>query len=182
MRDRGVSSRYAQALLAAAQKADALAGVAASYAAVSAALEANAEVRSFLEGPQVSKAEKMKLLNAAFGERIEPTLLRFFHLLIDKNRIEHLQEIAAEFARLAQKAQGYERAEVVTAVPLDADLEEALGAKLKTLTGCEMILATKVDPAIIGGVKVTIGDRVIDGTLRTGLKRLRRSLSQADVR
>ena len=63
-----------------------------------------------------------------------------------------------------------------------ADLEEALGAKLKTLTGCEMILDKKVDPAVIGGVKVTIGDRVIDGTLRTELKRLRRSLSQADVR
>lgn len=182
MRDRGVATRYAQALLEAARKADALDGVVASYSAVSAALDANPEVRSFLEGPQVAEADKKQLLAAAFAERIEPVLLRFFYLLIEKNRIEHIQEIAAEFARRAERAQGFARAEVVTAVPLDADLEEALGAKLKTLTGREMILEKKVDPAVIGGVKVTIGDRVIDGTVRTDLKRLRRSLSQADVR
>lgn len=182
MRDRGVAARYAKALLISAGKNDCLDGVVTSYAAVSAALADNAGVRSFLEGPQVSEKEKKKLLDEAFGDRIEPTLLSFFQLLIDKNRIEYLQEIAAEFARQAEQAQGFARAEVVTAVPLAADLEEALGAKLKTLTGCEMILDKKVDPAVIGGVKVTIGDRVIDGTLRTELKRLRRSLSQADVR
>jgi len=182
MRDRGVAARYAKALLISAVKNDCLGGVVASYAAVSAALAENAGVRSFLEGPQVSEKEKKKLLDEAFGDRVEPTLLSFFRLLIDKNRIEYLQEIAAEFARQAEKAQGFARAEVVTAVPLAADLEEALGAKLKTLTGCEMILDKKVEPAVIGGVKVTIGDRVIDGTLRTDLKRLRRSLSQADVR
>jgi F-type H+-transporting ATPase subunit delta len=181
MRDRRVALRYAQGLLEAARVEDVVAGVAESYAAVDKAVAASPGLIAFLEGPQVSEDEKRELLDRLFAGRVEPVLLRFFRLLVDKNRIEHLVDIGREFARLAEKAQGYERAVVITAVPLPGDLEFALSERLSRLTGAKIIMEKRVRPEVLGGVSVRIGDEVIDGTLRTQLALLRDHLHKVPV-
>ncbi len=182
MRDRGVASRYARALVESAKAEDVLAGVAESYAAVVVVLEQNPALPSFLEGPQVADDEKIQLVSDLFDGRVEPLLVRFFHLLIEKNRIEYLQEIGEEFAGLVEKEQGFSRAVVTTAIEMPADLEAALLEKLVRLTGAKVILEKNVDPAVIGGVSVTLGDQIIDGTVRTNLDQLRLHLGKARVR
>ena len=90
--------------------------------------------------------------------------------------------VAHVFAELVGADQGLVRARVVTAVALPADLETALRDKLARVTGKTVILDKKVDPAVIGGVCVTLGDRILDGTVRTNLDRLRKTLGTAQVR
>ena len=182
MRNRGVATRYAQALLDTARKAGVLDGVAESYAAVVELYDHRPDLASFLEGPQVADQEKVQLLDAIFGQKIEPVLLHFFHLLLAKGRIEHLIDIQAAFQELVEVDQGYVRARVVTAVPLPEDLERDLTAKLAALTGKKITLLKRVDPAVVGGVCVSMGDQVIDGTIQTNLTKMRAQLSAADVR
>jgi F-type H+-transporting ATPase subunit delta len=182
MRDRKVATRYAGALLTSAKEAGVLEGVAESYAALLDLQLGQTELRVFLESPQVRTEEKKELLQTVFGPRIEPLLLNFVFLLIDKNRMENFRDIGEEFADLVEREAGVMRARVTTAVALPADLEQQLRDKLAGLTGKTMILEKRVDPAVIGGVKVVMGDKILDGTVRTNLDLLRKTLEKAPVR
>lgn len=182
MRDRRVAGRYAEALLRTAKPAGTLAACAESYAGMLEVMAANHDLVIFLDSPQVSEREKKDLLQRVLGPRLEPVLLDFFNLLLDRNRIELLRDIGEVFAELVEADQGLVRARVVTAIALPADLEAKLRDKLAQVTGKNVVLEKKVDPAVIGGVCVTLGDRIIDGTVRTNLDRLRKTLATAQVR
>ncbi len=182
MRDRRVATRYAGALLASAKAEGVLEGVAESYAAVMDVVADKDRLHIFMDSPQVPVQEKKDLLKSVFGGRIEPLLLNFLYLLIDKNRIENFRDIGEEFAALVEDEVGVIRAQVVTAVTLAEDLSAALEAKLASFTGKRVILEKKVDPAVIGGVCVTLKDKVLDGTVRTNLELLRKKLEQAPIR
>lgn len=182
MRNRGVATRYAQALLDTASKAGVLDGVADSYADFARFYAEHPELESFLEGPQVADQEKAALLDSLLETKVEPVLLHFFHLLLDKGRIEFLADIQTAFQEMVEVEQGFVRARVVTAVPLPEDLERDLIDKLATMTGHKITLRKRVDPSVIGGVRVSMGDQVIDGTIRTNLTKMRAQLSAADVR
>lgn len=182
MRDRKVATRYAGALLASAKGEGVLEGVAESYAAVMELVAGNKQLVTFMDSPQVATQEKKELLKSVFGQKIEPVLLHFFYLLIDKKRIENFRDIGEEFAALVEEEMGVIRAQVTTAVSMADDLADGLKAKLAQITGKEIILEKKVDPAVIGGACVMLGDKVLDGTVRTNLDLLRKTLEQAPVR
>ncbi len=182
MRDRKVATRYAGALLASAKEAGVLAGVAESYASLMEMHLGQSELRVFLDSPQVPTAEKKELLQKVFAGRIEPLLLNFTYLLIDKYRMENFRDIGEAFAFLVEQEQGVLRARVTTAIALPSDLEDQLRTRLARLTGKTMILDKRVDPAVIGGVKVVMEDKILDGTVRTNLDLLRKTLEKAPVR
>jgi len=182
MRDRKVATRYAEALLESAQAGGIVNDVAESLAGVLETVKDNASLRIFMDSPQVRTEEKKELLQKVFQGSIEPMLLNFFHLLIDKNRIENVRDIGEVFAELVEAEQGIVRARVVTAVPLPADLAAALEGKLAAFTGKRIVLEKKTDPGVIGGVCVTLGDKILDGTVRTNLDLLGKTLGEAQVR
>jgi F-type H+-transporting ATPase subunit delta len=182
MRNRKIATRYGKALLDTTLVQECMAPVAESYRAVAETLDAHPELVHFLEGPQVTEKEKKELLKTLFGEKIEGVLLNLFYLLIDRNRIEFLRDIEHEFALLAEIEQGQTRVLVTTAIPLSDDLESALITKLEAVTGGKIVMKKKVDTSVMGGVSVTMGDKVIDGTLRSGLDRMRSQFSRTNVR
>jgi F-type H+-transporting ATPase subunit delta len=182
MRDRRVALRYAEALLRTAKPAGTLGACADSYAGVLEVMAANRDLVIFLDSPQVREQEKKELLKRVLGPSIEPVLLDFFNLLLDRNRIDLLRDIGEVFAGLVEADQGVMRARVVTAIALPADLEAKLRDKLAQVTGKTIVLEKKVDPAVLGGACVTLGDRIIDGTVRTNLDLLRKKLGKAQVR
>ena len=181
MRDRKVATRYAEALLLSPKQEGVLDGVAESFAAVLAAVKDNQQLRVFMDSPQVRTEEKKELIRTVFGDAIEPVLLKFFMLLLDKNRIENTRDIGEVFAELVESDKGVQHATVVTAVPMPEDLAERLRASLAGYTGKTIILDHKVDPHVIGGVFVQLGDRVLDGTVRTNLDELAKDLGKARV-
>ena len=182
MRDRRVVTRYAQALLAAAEVGGVHEGVAESYQTMLETFKGRSDLAIFKESPQVATKEKKDLLTAVFSGRVEPVLIHFMQLLIDKNRIEFFRDIGEEFARLVEGKLGFERAVVTTAVPLPDDLTALLTKKLEAVSGAKIILEKKIDPEVIGGVCVTMGDKILDGTVRTNLDLLSKHLGRAQVR
>jgi len=181
MRDRKVATRYAEALLLTAKQQGVLAGVAESFAAVLEAVRGNRQLRIFMDSPQVRTEEKKELIANVFGDGIEPVLRDFFYLLLDKNRIENTGDIGEVFAELVEADRGVQHARVETAVPLPADLADRLRASLAGYTGKTIVLDRKIDPAVIGGIRVTLGDKVLDGTVRTNLDLLAKELGKARV-
>ena len=182
MRNRAVATRYAGALLATAKKGGVLEGVAESFSGVMSVMDDNDNVLRFLAGPHIDETKKKDFISNVFGDKVEPVMKHFLVMLVEKQRMENVVEIHDEFVRLVEVERGTTRAHVTTAVPLTDDLEQALAAKLGQVTGGTIVLEKEVDPSVLGGVCVTMGDRVIDGTIRTNLERLREQLSQADVR
>jgi F-type H+-transporting ATPase subunit delta len=156
--------------------------VAESYASILDMIQGNVQLTIFMDSPQVATQEKKDLVKSVFGGKVDPVLLNFVYLLIDKNRIENFRDIGEEFAAMVEDEMGVLRARVVTAVSLTDDLAAKLEAKLSTVTGKKIVLEKKVDPAVIGGVCVTMKDKVLDGTVRTNLDLLRKKLEQAPVR
>lgn len=181
MRDRKVATRYAEALLISAKAEGVLSEVAESFAAVLEITRDNRDLLTFMDSPQVRTEEKKELLQKVFGEKIEKVLLNFFFLLLDRNRIENTRDIGEVFAELVEQDMGVVRARVVTAIDLPDDLAASLESKLAGFTGQKVILEKKTDPAVIGGVCVTLGDKVLDGTVRTNLALLGKTLSEARV-
>ena len=182
MRDRKVATRYAGALMTSALAEGNLVEVSESYAALISVVKNSLDLRTFMDSPQVADEEKQDLLKNIFGDKIEKVLLHFLYLLIDKNRIENFRDIGEEFAAMVEEHQGVVRAQVTTAVTLPEDLAASLTEKLSVLTGARVILENKIDPAVIGGVCVTLGDKILDGTVRSNLDELRNTLEKAPVR
>lgn len=182
MRDRNVAVRYAQALLDVCIEQQLVDGVSESFDGMMSALAGQSGLRVFLQSPQVRTEEKKELLRKVLADQVEPVLLDFVELLIDKDRLIHIADIHEEFQNLVEKHQGLQRARVVTAVPLPADQEAELVAKLEAHTTNRIILEKKVDPSVLGGVCVTLGDKILDGTVRAGLDELRTTLEKAPLR
>jgi F-type H+-transporting ATPase subunit delta len=182
MRDRNVAVRYAQALLEVCVEQQLVDGVAESFDSLMETMAGTPGLRVFLQSPQVRTQEKKELLRNVLGGKVESLLLDFLELLIDKDRLMHVRDIHEEFQALVERHRGLQRATVVTAVPLPEDLAAKLIAKLEARIDRRVILDRKVDPSVIGGVRLTVGDYILDGTVRAGLDELRATLEKAPLR
>jgi F-type H+-transporting ATPase subunit delta len=136
------------------------------------------EVRRVLEDTRVGRDPKQRLVEAALSD-LPPLPLNLARLLVRKNRTSLAGEIAAQFGQLLETQRGISRARAVTAVPMGDAERDALSRRLQEQTGREVILETSVDPALLGGVVVQIGDRLVDASTRAKLRALRESLVRA---
>lgn len=168
--------RYATALFAAARKAGAVDQVESDLGLVSYTVEASPSLRESLEAPLVPAHVKRSVLQAIFGGNVHEITLSYLYLLVDKRREEAMAATQPFYVELANEARGVVTAEVTAAVELAAEDERRLREKLIARTGKTVELAVKLDPTIIGGLMVQIGDTVIDGSLRGQLAALREEL------
>lgn len=176
MREESVARRYAAALFEQAEKSGTLTGAAEEMALAAETVAQNGALRALLGQPLVTEERKKLALRNAFGDRVSPAVLAFLDLLVDKRRINLLPEVQREFARRVLEYRKIARAQAVTAVPLTPEQTTALERSLEARTGKDILLETDVDPAVMGGVLVRIGDTVLDGTVRGNLERLREQL------
>jgi F-type H+-transporting ATPase subunit delta len=136
------------------------------------------EVKRVLENTRVSQGPKQRLIDAALGDL--PALpLNLARLLVRKNRTALAVDIAAQLEQLLEQQRGVSRARATTAVPLGDAEREALSRRLAQQTGGEVVLETAVDPELLGGVVVQIGDRLIDASTKSKLRALRENLVRA---
>jgi F-type H+-transporting ATPase subunit delta len=136
------------------------------------------EVRRVLENTRVSRDPKQRLVETALSD-LPPLPLNLARLLVRKNRTSLAGEIAAQFEQLLEAQRGISRARAVTAVPMGDAERDALSRRLQEQTGREVVLETSVDPGLLGGLVVQVGDRLIDASTKAKLRALRESLVRA---
>lgn len=176
MRDSSVSRRYAAALFNQAQAKGTLDQATADLQQVAERLVATPQFAQVLGHPLISEAKKKSAIQTAFATTVSPATLALLNLLVDKGRIAHLGEVKAEYDSLVREFKGIVAANATSAIPLTPEQVVALEKSLEARTGKDIELTTSVDPSLIGGVLVRIGDTVLDGTVRGKLERLREQL------
>ena len=176
MRSGLVARNYAEALLALGEPG----GHAQRYAelidAVAGAVETTPEVQAVLMSPRVPKSEKARLLGAAL-EGAPREFVLFLQSLVRRGRQRHLRDIATEYQALLDIKHNRVRAGVTLARPADQSLQREIQAALSRQLGKEVLAAFHVDPAILGGTVVRIGERIHDGSVRRRMTKLRRLLA-----
>ena len=168
-----LAGRYALALFELARDERKLESVGTGLDAVRRALAESEEFRALAESPLVGREDKAKAIAAA-AEAIglDPLTRNFLGVLARNRRLGQLPAIIRAFDTLAARHRGEIRAEVVSARPLDDDQVEAIRRNLRARFGSDIAVDLDVDPAILGGLVVKVGSRMIDGSIRTKLHSL----------
>jgi F-type H+-transporting ATPase subunit delta len=131
--------------------------------------------------PRVKREDKKLLLEKVFSANLSRELLNFLKLIIDRRREFFLQDIYKAYLALLDKEENILEVEVLSAISLPEELRVKLEEKLKTLSGSKIRIKEQVDPEIIGGLIIKIGDRLIDGSIRKDLESLRNQIVQIPV-
>ncbi len=176
-----LARRYARALLDLARKREDLKETHQDLDSVARIFERDPRVRRFFEAPNIGRAEKEVFLEKRWKPKLNRNVYGLLMVLLRRRRYDHLVAIASEFHKLAEEAQGISRAVVRTAVPISDRQADALTRVLNKRTGRKVTLSREVDPALIGGVTLSLDHKVIDGTLATELWRIRRQLRDARI-
>jgi F-type H+-transporting ATPase subunit delta len=143
--------------------------------AVAGAVETTPEAQAVLMSPRVPKAEKARLLSAAL-KGAPRTFVLFLQALVRRGRQRLLREIATEYQALLDLKHNRVRAGVTLARPADSSLQKDIQAALSRQLGKEVLAVFHVDPEILGGTVVRIGERIHDGSVRRRMTKLRRQL------
>jgi len=173
MRDTTIARNYAEALLSLARKANDLAGYGAMIDAVADALQRDETLRRFLESPRVSADRKNGVLARAFQDRMPRLFVRFLQALVNNRRQMLIPEIAVEYASLVDEIEGRVHAQIVVAREPSAGERDVIADQLSRALGKRVVPHVTVNPAILGGVVVRVGDTVMDGSVRRRLALLR---------
>lgn len=138
------------------------------------------ELMSVLANPALPLEQRLAAAGGVFANLSQPVRNMIF-LLVRRGRIEQLPRVVDEFIRLDDRRQGITHATATSAAPL-TDLEvKALTARLEQMTGGRVALQTDVDASLLGGLIVRVGDRLIDGSVRGRLERLRNQLAAGAI-
>ena len=177
-----LARRYAKALFALGKQegkgeeySDRLDAVAALYH------DEAAGVRDALTNPLYPlEARRQIMTRIAESAGADNMLGGFLNLLLEKNRADILPDIAEEFRRMTDRDRNISHGVVISAVALSDDLLAKTQATLEKLTGSRVLLETRVDPSLIGGIVAKVGDLVLDGSIRTQLNGLKESIKGRD--
>jgi F-type H+-transporting ATPase subunit delta len=166
MRDTTIARSYAETFLALAGKAGNLRGWGAMLTDVARAMETDATLKLFLESPRVPGETKIEVLGKALQDRMPRLLVRFLQALVKNRRQMLIPEIAVEYANLVDATEGRMHARVTVAMEQTEADTTAIAKQLSRLFAKEVIPHITVDPAIMGGIIVHVGDTVLDGSVR----------------
>jgi F-type H+-transporting ATPase subunit delta len=168
--------RYAKAILEIAQSKGVAESVSADMISIASTINGNVELSTFIQNPTLKVEIKENALLEVFADTNGVTKM-LFHLLLENKRFEILEDIALEYGKLFDIENGVEVANVTTAVAMDAELEAKVLAKIATLSDKKITIKNIVDPAIIGGFVLRIGDKQYNASVANRLQVLKRELS-----
>lgn len=175
-----VGGRYASALFDLANDNREVAAVEADLKSLKSALAESKDLRALVGSPAFSAEDKGKGLAAiAAKAKFHPTTVKFLGLLAANGRADALLAVINGYEALSAKARGAVSAEVVTAVPLSPAQSKGVAAALRQSLGKDPEITTRVDPAILGGIKVRVGSRLFDASLKSRLDSLKFALKRA---
>jgi len=175
----GVAGRYASALFSLAQEQRQTGEVGAALGTVAAMIAESPDLQRLVRSPVYSAAEQTKAFGALLDRAgVSGIASNFVRLVAAKRRLFALSDMIRDYNKLFDAARGVTRAEVTSAAPLADEQISALKDQLRGTAGKDVDLSLKVDPAIIGGLVVKLGSRMVDGSLRTKLNAIRTRMKE----
>ena len=182
MRPATIARNYAETLLTLAQKADDPRGWGKMLSDLSTAMGSDITLRHFLESPKVGAEQKKEILGKAFADRAPRLFVRFLQALVTNRRQMLVPQITTEYFALLDVAENRVHADVTVArQPTDEDTAR-LVASLRQALGKDVVPNVRVDPSIIGGVIVRVGDTVMDGSVKRRLGILRKAMAAGETK
>ncbi|SFT25276.1 F0F1 ATP synthase subunit delta [Paenibacillus sp. BC26] len=175
-RESVVAKRYAKALFELAQSNNMVADVEQQLKIVVDALTGDAQIRKFLGLPNVEVTKKIDIIKGALSDKVSVMVLNTVELLIIRNRQTAITDVYEAYTRVAGDALGQAHATIYTAKSLSSEELAKVSAQFGTMIGKRIIAKQIVEPALLGGVQVRIGDRLYDGSLSGKLARLEQAL------
>ncbi|MDD4923349.1 MAG: ATP synthase F1 subunit delta [Dehalococcoidales bacterium] len=168
--------RYAQALFAVAQEKNKTDDLLVDLESVE-QLNEDKSVAAYLSNPAISFKEKESVLTGKLPG-IDSSVVNLVYLLLSNGRINMLSKVTNEFRQMIDRHKGIERAEVISAVALDDKSREKISSRLGDMLGKKILIEPEsTDPALIGGVIVKVGGKLLDGSTRSALNILKKEIS-----
>jgi F-type H+-transporting ATPase subunit delta len=175
-----IARLYAEALYAAAEKAGAVDDVQQELSAlVSEVLDRDARFEVLLSGAALGRDARSAALEKAFKDRISQTLYAFLQVLNGHERLELVRPIARALHDLADEKANRVRVFVTSAIPLDEDQLASIRSLLQEKSTKQPVMVASVDPSLLGGMKVRVGDLQYDGSVKTRIDNLRNQILEA---
>ena len=171
---------YGRALFEAATEAGTVERTGADLRSFVGALEHSPELASFVFNPQIEPDAKRRVIGQ-LTEQGDRLVVGAIVVLLEKGRIAYVGEVADAFEQLAAAASKVVDVEVTTAVPADARVEEEIRSRVLQATGLGARITSRVDPAILGGLVLRIGDVVVDGSVRGRIRQLGTRLKEVQA-
>lgn len=168
-----VASRYAKSLIELANERNVLEQINADMQLFSQVVSQNRDFQLLMRNPIVKSDKKLAVINGVFKGKVQDLTLSFFNIVARKNRESLLEHIALAVQEQYRTIQGIQSAEVISAVPLNPSLRDELGQRLVAETGKRIELIERVDPSLIGGFVLRVGDKQIDSSVKNSLRKLR---------
>jgi F-type H+-transporting ATPase subunit delta len=179
MKDARAALRYAKAILNLAKDSNSEAVVNDDMKSIVHTLFENNELEVVLKSPLIKASDKMKVLKALFSGKVNNITLGLFNLLEENKRISMLDAIAKQYAIIYDFHKNMQVAKVTTAVPLTKEIEAQVVAKIIELTGEKANLENVINPAIIGGFVLRVGDVQYDASISNHLNELRKEFDNS---
>lgn len=176
-----IYSKYSQAMFDIASEQKKLTEFGTELKGVRDAFQENPDLWKFLNHPLVPPQSKKDTLKQIFGDSVSPLVMQFMYVMIDRRREAALLLGIDGFIDLARKAQNIEVAKIRVVKPLSKKEQTKLVASLETMTGQQIEPLYYVDPSLIGGMVIQIGNQLIDASLKRQLQDMQNSLLQADA-
>ena len=173
MATQGLIRGYAEALFSVVQAEGELDRVEDELFRFGKVLETNHELKQVLSDQGIDRTQRLKVLDELLADKVSPHTLGLLSFVVEQGRGRHLPEILNEVTQLAAEARNSVVAEVRAAVPLDEKQQTQLADALSKATGKKVEVKVIVDPSVIGGVVATMGDTVIDGSIKRKLQQLK---------
>jgi F-type H+-transporting ATPase subunit delta len=181
MLNQAVARRYASALFDLAQEKGLVDQVDQEFGMVVQMADANPQLRAVMDDVLMSPEVKSDLVQKLFTGKVSPLVLNFLLVVIRKRREAFFPQMYRSYLDLANEARGIVEVEVRSAVPLPEELAQTLEHKLVARLGKRVKFQTQVAPELIGGLVVRVGDELMDGSVRTRLRRMRDRLTRSQA-
>ena len=173
-----IAKRYSNALFEVALERETLDKTGEELSFITDALEKHEDLFKALKSPLIKPSEKKEMMKNIFEKHLTGETLNFIYVLVDKNRSSALKEISEEYHKLLARRNNTIQAVATTAVSMTKEQITELTEKLTKTSGKTVSLANEVDPSIIGGVFIQMGDKIIDGTLKRRLTEIEDRLKE----
>jgi len=169
-----IARPYAEALFKAAPEAEQSAWV--EQMSALAQVASDAELRSFADNPRVTQDQVFDVITKAAKVALAPAVANFLRTVLDNGRLAALPLMAQQFQTHVSAHQGVSEALIVSAFPINADQVADIQGSLDKRFGRKLKTSVEVDPELIGGVRVVVGDEVLDTSVKARLERMKSAL------